>query len=67
LSSSHNIRRRVPRPPAPSFEHQRKPSQPRYVTVTSSTLSRVYLSTTFVPQARPRTTRIWESADPQTQ
>jgi hypothetical protein len=59
-SSSDNLVRRVPRPP-PSFEHQRKPSQPRYVT---PTLSRVHPSAAFVPQACPSATWIWESADP---
>jgi hypothetical protein len=59
-SSSDDLVRRVPRPP-PSFELQRKPSQPRYVT---STLSRVYLSAVFFPQACSSPTRIWESADP---
>jgi hypothetical protein len=43
-SSSDKLARRVPRPP-PSFEHQRKPSQPRYVT---SMPSRIYLSASFV-------------------
>lgn len=59
-SSSDSLVRRVPRPP-PTLEHQRKPSQPRYVT---STLSRFYLSAAFAPQACPSATRIWESADP---
>lgn len=59
-SSSDSLVRRVPRPP-PTLEHQRKRSQPRYVT---STPSRVYLSAAFVPQACPSATRIWESADP---
>ena len=59
-SSSDNLVRRVPRP-APSFEHQRKPSQPRYVT---STLSRIYLSAVFVPQAYSGTTWVWKATDP---
>jgi hypothetical protein len=59
-TSSDDLVRCVPRPP-PSLEPQRKPSQPRYV---MSTLSRVYLSAVFFPQACPSTTRIWESADP---
>jgi hypothetical protein len=42
--SSDDLRRHVPRPP-PSFEHQKKPSQPRYVT---STLSIVSLSISCV-------------------
>jgi cytoskeletal protein RodZ len=48
----------------PSFEPQGKSSQPRHVT---STLSRIYLSTVFVPQACLSTAWIWEAADPQTQ
>jgi hypothetical protein len=59
-SPSDDLVRPLPRPP-PSFEPQRKPSQPRYVT---STLSRIYLSAAFVPQAYLSTAWIWEAADP---
>lgn len=62
-SSSDNLARRVPRPPK-SSERERKPSQPGYVILTQL---RIYLSAAFVPQAYPGATRIWETADPQTQ
>ena len=60
-SSSDNLVCRVPPRRPPSFGHERKPSQPRYVT---STLSGIYPSAAFVPQACPSATRIWEAADP---
>ena len=48
-SSSDSLVCRVPRPP-PSFEHQRRSSQPRYVT---SMVSRIYLSASFVHRPDP--------------